>query len=100
MARADASLIGQFGVGFYSTFLVADKVTVTSISKAQHVWESGADGSFTVAEDPRGTTLGRGTRVTLHMKEEAHSFLDIPELESAIKKYAQFMQFPIKLRVE
>merc|ERR1719247_3661503 len=89
---SDASLIGQFGVGFYSAFLVADKVTVTSISKdsnAQHVWESGADGSFTVSEDPRGSTLGRGTRVTLHMKDEAH-----------FKKYSQFMMFPIMLKVE
>merc|ERR550537_621791 len=77
---ADASLIGQFGVGFSSAFLVADKVTVTSISKdskQQHVWESGADGSFTVTEDPRGTTLGRGSRVTLHMKEEATSLLEM-----------------------
>merc|ERR1719243_364907 len=100
---ADASLIGQFGVGFYSAFLVADKVTVTSISKdsnAQHVWESGADGSFTVTEVPRGTTLGRGSRVTLHMKEEATSLLEMADLESSIKKYSQFMQFPIKLRVE
>jgi heat shock protein beta len=100
---ADASLIGQFGVGFYAAFLVADKVTVTSISNdeaVQHVWESGADGSFTVTEDPRGTTLGRGSRVTLHMKEEATSLLEIADLESSIKKYSQFMQFPIKLRVE
>merc|ERR1719247_2760678 len=100
---ADASLIGQFGVGFYSAFLVADKVTVTSISKdssAQHVWESGADGSFTVSEDPRGSTLGRGTRVTLHMKDEAHSMLELAELEANIKKYSQFMMFPIMLKVE
>jgi len=100
---ADASLIGQFGVGFYAAFLVADKVTVTSISNdeaVQHVWESGADGSFTVTEDPRGTTLGRGSRVTLHMKEEATSLLEMADLESSIKKYSQFMQFPIKLRVE
>merc|ERR1719247_810178 len=100
---ADASLIGQFGVGFYSAFLVADKVTVTSISKdsnAQHVWESGADGSFTVSEDPRGSTLGRGTRVTLHMKDEAHSMLEIADLEANIKKYSQFMMFPIMLKVE
>merc|ERR1711939_1008362 len=94
---------GQFGVGFYAAFLVADKVTVTSISNdeaVQHVWESGADGSFTVTEDPRGTTLGRGSRVTLHMKEEATSLLELSDLESSIKKYSQFMQFPIKLRVE
>merc|ERR1711966_290798 len=100
---ADASLIGQFGVGFYSAFLVADKVTVTSISKesnAQHVWESGADGSFTVSEDPRGSTLGRGTRVTMHMKDEAHSMLEIPDLEANVKKYSQFMMFPILLKVE
>merc|ERR1719182_431544 len=100
---ADASLIGQFGVGFYSAFLVADKVTVTSISKdsnAQHVWESGADGSFTVSEDPRGSTLGRGTRVTLHMKDEAHSMLEMADLEANIKKYSQFMMFPIMLKVE
>jgi len=100
---ADTSLIGQFGVGFYAAFLVADKVTVTSISNdepVQHVWESGADGSFTVTEDPRGTTLGRGSRVTLHMKEEAASLLESSDLESSIKKYSQFMQFPIKLRVE
>merc|ERR1719486_1559471 len=100
---SDASLIGQFGVGFYSCFLVADKVTVTSISNdesVQHVWESGADGSFTVTEDPRGRTLARGSRVTLHMKEEATSLLEVADLESSIKKYSQFMQFPIKLRVE
>merc|ERR1719353_788518 len=100
---ADASLIGQFGVGFYSAFLVADRVTVTSISKdsnAQHVWESGADGSFTVSEDPRGSTLGRGTRVTLHMKDEAHSMLEMADLEANIKKYSQFMMFPIMLKVE
>jgi heat shock protein beta len=90
-------------VGFYAAFLVADKVTVTSISNdeaVQHVWESGADGSFTVSEDPRGSTLGRGTRVTLHMKDEAHSMLEMADLEANIKKYSQFMMFPIMLKVE
>lgn len=100
---ADANMIGQFGVGFYAAFLVADKVTVTSLSNEepkQHVWESGADGSYIVAEDPRGTTLGRGTRVTLHVKEEALSLLENNDLEQSVKKYSQFMTFPIRLRVE
>merc|ERR1711966_378116 len=69
----DANLIGQFGVGFYSAFLVADKVTVTSKSNdddTQHVWESTADASFSIVEDPRGNTLGRGSRVTLYLKED------------------------------
>ena len=74
----DANLIGQFGVGFYSAFLVADKVTVTSKSnedETQHVWESSADASFSVVEDPRGNTLGRGSRITLHLKEDALDYL-------------------------
>ena len=74
----DANLIGQFGVGFYSAFLVADKVTVTSKSNeddTQHVWESSADASFSVVEDPRGSTLGRGSRITLHLKEDALDYL-------------------------
>merc|ERR1712061_499654 len=72
---ADANLIGQFGVGFYSAFLVADKVSVTSKCNddpVQHVWESSADASFTVVPDPRGNTLGRGSRVTLHLEEDDH----------------------------
>merc|ERR1712232_1482258 len=79
-----------FGVGFYSAFLVADKVSVTSKCNedpVQHVWESSADASFTVVEDPRGNTLGRGSRVTLHLKETA-------------KKYSQFIQFPIYVKVK
>ena len=74
----DANLIGQFGVGFYSAVLVADKVTVTSKSnedETQHVWESSADASFSVVEDPRGNTLGRGSRITLHLKEDALDYL-------------------------
>merc|ERR1719355_522201 len=87
---ADANLIGQFGVGFYSAFLVADKVSVTSKCNddpVQHVWESSADASFTVVDDPRGNTLGRGTRVTLHLKETS-------------KKFSQFIQYPIYVKVK
>lgn len=74
-----ANLIGQFGVGFYSQFLVADKVTVTSKNNAddkQYIWESTADAAFSIVEDPRGDTLGRGTRVTLHLKEDSMDFLN------------------------
>merc|ERR1712048_751667 len=100
---ADANLIGQFGVGFYSAFLVADKVSVTSKSNedpVQHVWESSADASFTVVEDPRGNTLGRGTRVTLHLKEDAHDYLSEDKLKDTTKKYSQFIQFPIYVKIK
>merc|ERR1711920_1074884 len=100
---ADANLIGQFGVGFYSAFLVADKVSVTSKCNddpVQHVWESSADASFTVVDDPRGNTLGRGTRVTLHLKEDAHDYLSESKLKDVAKKYSQFIQFPIYVKVK
>merc|ERR1712051_873960 len=97
------NLIGQFGVGFYSAFLVADKVSVTSKCNddpVQHVWESSADASFTVVDDPRGNTLGRGTRVTLHLKEDAHDYLSEDKLKDATKKYSQFIQYPIYVKVK
>merc|ERR1719411_871599 len=99
----DANLIGQFGVGFYSAFLVADKVSVTSKCNddaVQHVWESSADASFTVVDDPRGNTLGRGSRVTLHLKEDAHDLLSEDKLKDLAKKYSQFIQFPIYVKVK
>merc|ERR1712194_402559 len=99
----DANLIGQFGVGFYSAFLVADKVVVTSKCNddpVQHVWSSSADASFTVVEDPRGNTLGRGSRVTLHLKEDAHDYLSEDKLKETSKKYSQFIQFPIYVKVK
>merc|ERR1712241_817282 len=100
---ADANLIGQFGVGFYSAFLVADKVSVTSKCNddpVQHVWESSAYASFTVSDDPRGNTLGRGTRVTLQLKEDAHDYLSEDKLKESAKKYSQFIQFPIYVKVK
>mmetsp|Transcript_72710 Transcript_72710/g.204929 ORF Transcript_72710/g.204929 Transcript_72710/m.204929 type:complete len:803 (+) Transcript_72710:81-2489(+) len=100
---ADSNLIGQFGVGFYSAFLVADKVSVTSKCNedaTQHVWESTADASFTIVADPRGNTLGRGSRVTLHLKEDAHDYLSEDKLKEASKKYSQFIQFPIYVKVK
>merc|ERR1711939_1280062 len=66
----------------------------------QHVWESSADASFSVVDDPRGNTLGRGTRVTLHLKEDAHEYLSESKLKEAAKKYSQFIQFPIYVKVK
>ena len=98
----DANLIGQFGVGFYSAFLVADKVTVTSKKSndddTQHVWESSADASFSIVEDPRGPTLGRGTRVTLHLKEDALEYLNEDKLKETTSKFSQFIQYPIYVK--
>jgi len=82
-------LIGQFGVGFYSAFLVADEVTVISKSNddnTQWIWQSKANGQFIVSEDPRGNTLGRGVAVILKIKEDAKNFLDHDEIEKNYKK--------------
>lgn len=91
-------LIGQFGVGFYSSFLVADRVIVTSKHNddVQYIWESDSN-EFSVTEDPRGNTLGRGTTVSLHLKEEAHDFLEENTLKDLVKKYSQFITFDIYL---
>jgi len=92
------SLIGQFGVGFYSVYLVADWVTVASKSNAadkQFLWESAAQGTFTIAEDPRGATLGRGTEIVLRLKEDAKEFADYATLKRIVTKYSEFINFPI-----
>ncbi|KAE9415488.1 hypothetical protein Angca_002645, partial [Angiostrongylus cantonensis] len=91
-------LIGQFGVGFYSAFLVADRVVVTTKSNddEQYIWESDS-GSFSIMKDPRGNTLKRGTQITLHMKEEANDFLEPDTLKNLVEKYSQFINFNIYL---
>merc|ERR1711871_1609410 len=93
----DTNLIGQFGVGFYSAYLVADKIQVISKHNddSQHIWESTADATFTIAEDPRGDTLGRGTEIKLFMKEDASEFLEQSKLEDLVKRYSEFITFPI-----
>lgn len=98
-AGADLNMIGQFGVGFYSVYLVADRVVVRSKNDedVQHIWESTADATFKVAEDPAGNTLGRGTEITLYLKDDAKEYLDADKLEGLIKKYSEFITFPIYL---
>jgi heat shock protein beta len=89
-------MIGQFGVGFYSAFLVADKVIVATKHNddKQYIWESDSS-SFTIVDDPRGDSLKRGTTVTLQLKPEAKDFLEHDTVRTLVKKYSQFINFPI-----
>ncbi|CAK4616575.1 hypothetical protein LEN26_001531 [Aphanomyces euteiches] len=96
---ADANMIGQFGVGFYSVYLVADKVRVVSKNNDddQYIWESNANASFTVIKDPRGNTLKRGTEITLFLKKDALEFQDQGKLKKLVSHYSEFINFPIYL---
>lgn len=95
----DLNLIGQFGVGFYSVYLVADYVEVISKHNddKQYVWESKADGAFAISEDTWNEPLGRGTEIRLHLRDEAGEYLDELKLKELVKKYSEFINFPINL---